>query len=184
VWIGPIGCGIEPPFSVNLLAPPHANYPRCERAQTDTFIIRAALDGEASIYRDIEIEASQSLYKLAEVIVSAFDFDHAFGFYSGSTLAAMRKHPRYELFVDMGEADPGAHGVKKSSIAQAFPIVGHSVLFLFDYGDDWRFRVKLKATEALKARYLALSRATAWPRSNIRIPRKGQKVRRLMGSIL
>jgi Plasmid pRiA4b ORF-3-like protein len=116
-------------------------------AQTDTFIIRAALDGEASIFRDIEIDASKSLYKLAEAIVSAFDFDfdHAFGFYSGATQTAMRRHPRYELFADMGGADPGVLGVKKTKIAQAFPVVGHSLLFLFDYGDEWRFRVKLKA---------------------------------------
>ncbi|HWG06410.1 MAG TPA: hypothetical protein VG271_15475 [Beijerinckiaceae bacterium] len=49
---------------------------------TDTFIIHVALKGAASIYRDVEIEATKSLYKLAEAIVSAFgfDFDHAFGF--------------------------------------------------------------------------------------------------------
>jgi hypothetical protein len=75
-------------------------------AQNDTLIIRAALEGEALIYRDIEIEATKSLYRLAEAIVSAFgfSFDHAFGFYSGLTDAAMmRKHPKYELFADMGE---------------------------------------------------------------------------------
>jgi hypothetical protein len=126
-------------------------------AQTDTLIIRAALDGAASIYRDIEIEASKSLYRLAEAIVSAFgfDFDHAFGFYSGSARTAMRKHPRYELFADMGDADPGVLSVKKTKVAQAFPAVGHSLLFLFDYGDEWLFKVKLKATgkKVAKARY-------------------------------
>ncbi len=54
-------------------------------AQNRTLIIRAALG--KSIYRDIEIEASKSLYRLAEAVVEAFDFcfDHAFGFYSGMT---------------------------------------------------------------------------------------------------
>ena len=57
-----------------------------QMAQDATLIIRVALDGEASVYRDIEIEAAKSLYRLAEAIVSAFgfDFDHAFGFYSGT----------------------------------------------------------------------------------------------------
>lgn len=117
--------------------------------QNDTLILHAALEGEISIYRDIEIEASKSLYRLAEAIVSAFrfDFDHAFGFYTGLTPAAMmRKRPKYELFADMGEADPGVLGVKKIQVAQAFPTIGHSMMFLFDYGDDWRFRVKLKGT--------------------------------------
>ena len=126
-------------------------------AQAGTFIIRAALDGESSIYRDIEIETSKSLYKLADAIVSAFgfDFDHAFGFYSGDPYAAKHRHPRYELFADMGDADPGVLGVKKTTIMQAFPAVGHSLLFLFDYGDEWRFRVELKAkgTKVAKVRY-------------------------------
>jgi hypothetical protein len=126
-------------------------------ATNDTLIIKAALEGDAAVYRVIEIEASKSLYKLAEAIVSAFgfDFDHAFGFYSGHSDAALRKHPRYELFADMGEADPGVLGVKKTQVAQAFPAVKHSMMFLFDYGDEWRFRVRLegKGKKAAKARY-------------------------------
>ena len=127
-------------------------------AQTDTLIIRAALDGAASIHRDIEIEASKSLYRLAEAIVSAFgfDFDHAFGFYSGLTEATMlKKRPSYELFADMGEADAGVRSVKKTKIAEAFPAIGHSLLFLFDYGDEWLFLVNLKGTgkKVAKARY-------------------------------
>jgi hypothetical protein len=127
-------------------------------ASDDTFIIRAALYRKRSIYRDIEIEASKSLYRLAEAIVSAFDFqfDHCFGFYSGLTDATMMDaRPRYELFADMGEADRGVLGVKKIKAAQAFPAVGHSLLFLFDYGDEWRFRVTLTKTakKIAKVRY-------------------------------
>ena len=126
-------------------------------AQTDTVIIRAAFKDKASIYRDIEIEASKSLYRLAEAIVSAFDFDfdHAFGFYSGPPYEAEHRDPRYELFADMGKADPGVRGVKKTKIGDAFPAVGHSLLFLFDYGDDWLFRVKLQGAgkKLAKTRY-------------------------------
>ena len=55
----------------------------------------------------------------------------------------------------MGEADPGVLGVKKTKIAQAFPAVGHTMLFLFDYGDEWRFRVRLQGTakKIAKVRY-------------------------------
>ncbi len=118
-------------------------------AQNDTLIIRVALEGRVSIYRDIEIEASKSLYQFAEAIVAAFgfDFDHAFGFYSGLKPATMmRINPRYELFVDMGDADPGVLSVKKTKVGVAFPDIGHTMLFLFDYGDDWLFRVKLEKT--------------------------------------
>jgi hypothetical protein len=114
--------------------------------ERDTLILRAGLFGARSIYRDIEIEASQSLYRLAEAIVSAFgfDFDHAFGFYSGLTERTIwRQHPKYELFADMGDADPDVLGVKKTKVSQAFPALGHTLVFLFDYGDEWLFRAKL-----------------------------------------
>jgi hypothetical protein len=127
-------------------------------AQNGTLIIRAALEGRRSIWREIEIEASQSLYTLAEAIVGAFDFDfdHAFGFYSGLTAAKMmRQHPKYELFVDMGDAEPGAISVKKTSVSQAFPVIGHTMILLFDYGDGWHFRVSLRQarTKVAKVRY-------------------------------
>ena len=127
-------------------------------AGTDTFIFRAALHDRPSIYRDIEIDPAKSLYLLAEAIVSAFgfNFDHAFGFYAGLTPAKVHKEfPKYELFADMGEADPQVLGVKKTRISQAFPEVGHAMLFLFDYGDGWHFRVALRSIgkKIAKARY-------------------------------
>ena len=126
--------------------------------QTDTLILRIALEYDESIYRDIEIEGSKSLHKLAEAIVGAFgfDFDHAFGFYSGLTRTKMwRVNPRYELFVDMGDADRGVLGVKKTKIADAFPAVGHRMIFLYDYGDEWLFRVSFKevGSKVAKTKY-------------------------------
>lgn len=126
-------------------------------ADGETLMLRVVLPGKPAIYRDIEIEASRSLYRLGQAIVSAFgfDFDHAFGFYGGDPFARRRVQPRYELFADMGEADPDARSVKKTKIAEAFPTVGRSLVFLFDYGDEWRFRVKLKAkgSKLAKTRY-------------------------------
>ena len=85
-----------------------------------------------------------------------FDFDHAFGFYTGRKPATlMREHPMYELFVDMGEADPGVLGVKKTRVSQAFPAIGHAMTFVFDYGDSWHFNLSLKqtGTKLAKVRY-------------------------------
>lgn len=126
--------------------------------QNSTLIIRAALERRRSIYRDIEIEASNSLHRFAQAIVTAFgfDFDHAFGFYTGLTPAKMtREFPKYELFADMGETEPNVGSVKKTKVAQAFPAIGHTMVFLFDYGDEWRFRMSLRATGAkiAKVRY-------------------------------
>lgn len=113
--------------------------------ENETLILRVELN--KSIYRDIEVDGSQSLHKLAEAIVKAFgfDFDHAFGFYSGLTRRGMfSKKPRYELFADMGNADDDVLGVKKTKIGEAFPALGHKMTFLFDYGDEWLFRVTFK----------------------------------------
>jgi len=125
--------------------------------QTGTVILRAAFEDDKTVYRDIEIEGSKSLYQLAEAIVAAFgfDFDHAFGFYTGKPYEWERQLPCYELFADMGDADPGVLGVEKTKIAQAFPAAGHTMNFLFDYGDDWRFAVSLKefGRKSAKTRY-------------------------------
>ncbi len=138
--------------------------------ENDILILRVELEHERSIYRDIEIEGSKSLHRFAEAIVTAFgfDFDHAFGFYSGLTDATMlNKKPKYELFADMGGADPGVLGVKKTKVGQAFPAVGHKMIFLFDYGDEWLFRVTFKeaGSKIAKTKYprVAASQGEAPP---------------------
>ncbi len=114
-------------------------------AAAGTHFFRVALRDQPSVHRDIEIDSGKSLAKLAEAIVGAFDFefDHAFGFYpklSGPDV--MRSQPKYELFADMGE-ETTARSVRKTPVADAFPDVGHTMLFMFDYGDDWRFVVEV-----------------------------------------
>ena len=126
-------------------------------AEAGTHIFRVALRDRPSVHRDIEIDSGQSLAKLAEAIVRAFDFefDHAFGFYPDTkSRAVMRGRPAYELFADMGEAN-GTLSVRKTRIGDAFREVGQAMTFLFDYGDEWLFRVELTGLgrKAAKARY-------------------------------
>lgn len=122
-----------------------------------TQIFRVALQRRPSVYRDIEIEGTSSLHDLAEAITGAFDFDfdHPFGFYSGTTPDKMLKQqPMYELFADM-EQETEARSVKKTKVLEAFPKLGHAMTFLFDYGDEWLFRVEMtgKGEKAAKLRY-------------------------------
>jgi hypothetical protein len=124
-------------------------------ADTTTRIIRASLT--ARLYRDIEIGSGQSLYALADAIVQAFDFDfdHAFGFYSKLTGQYMQSPVRYELFADMEDGSSDAKSVKRTTVAKAFSTVGTKMLFLFDYGDEWQFKIELigLGERAPKARY-------------------------------
>ena len=126
-------------------------------AEAGTHIFRVTLRDEPTVYRDIEIDSGKSLAKLAEAIVRAFDFDfdHAFGFYPDTKgRGVMRGRPAYELFADMGEAT-GTQSVRKTRIDDAFREVGQAMAFLFDYGDEWLFRVELTGLgrKAAKARY-------------------------------
>jgi Plasmid pRiA4b ORF-3-like protein len=114
-------------------------------AKATTHILRASL--KAKLYRDIEIEGSRSLFDLAGAITAAFDFgfDHAFGFYSDLENPYGRVGERYELFADMEDGDSDADSVERTKVAQVFATPGKKMLFLFDYGDEWRFQVELRA---------------------------------------
>jgi hypothetical protein len=114
-------------------------------AKSTTHIFRASL--KAKLYRDIEIDSSGSLADLAEAIIGAFDFDfdHAFGFYSKLTGRYHESPEQYELFADMEDTDSDAGSVERTKISQAFAAVGKKMLFVFDYGDEWRFEVRLTA---------------------------------------
>jgi hypothetical protein len=118
-------------------------------------VLRASF--KPKVYREIEIEASSSLAALAEAIVMAFDFefDHAFGYYSDLKDPFSRKGERYELFADMEDGDSDAGSVERTTVAQAFGEAGKTMLFVFDYGDDWRFLIEAKGSgeKAAKTRY-------------------------------
>ena len=103
---------------------------------TYTFTIKHA-DGYEAV---IVISGSINLYGLAEHIIDTigFDFDHPFGFYDNRRNPYASKE-RYTLFADMEDVeDDGEPGVNRTFIEEVFQ-KGKRMLFLFDYGDDWRF---------------------------------------------
>src|SRR5215212_2999811 len=108
--LGPAGC-----------SDPMRGHRGDRMADSDTHIFHVTLREEPSVYRDIEIASGNSLTKLAEAIVRAFDFefDHAFGFYPDTEgRAVTRGRPASELFADMDEAT-GTQSVRETRIADA-----------------------------------------------------------------
>ena len=107
-----------------------------------THIFRVSL--KPRLYRDIEIKSDESLAELAEVIVKAFhfNFDHPYGFFSAMKGNVYKSPVRYELFADV-DGGREARSVKRTKIGDAFALVGSKMLFLFDYGDEWRFKVEV-----------------------------------------
>lgn len=110
-------------------------------AKDQTHVFRASL--RPKVYRDFEIPSANNLYDLGGMIVQVFgfDFDHPFGFYSKLSGSVFGSPVKYELFADMGESE--ARSVKRTRIVEAFPTVGAKMTFLFDYGDNWQFRIEV-----------------------------------------
>jgi hypothetical protein len=101
-------------------------------------------------YRTLLIPERITLFEFAGEICRAFrfGFDHMFGFYS-NLKKPYQSAEGYELFVDNPEtADDRSRqefeGVVTTPVNQAFRTPGKKMLFLFDYGDEWYFRVELK----------------------------------------
>src|SRR4051812_30668322 len=105
-------------------------------ADTSTRIFRASLRGR--LYRDLELPSGGSLEDLAAAILGAFgfDFDHAFGFYGSLGHRCHDAEERYELFADLGQADEGVRGVRRTKLSTAFAEPGKRMLFLFDSLDN------------------------------------------------
>jgi len=94
----------------------------------------------------IAILGRQNLYKFAENITQAFEFnfDYCFGFYSNIDTAYYHDSKiQYELFADLDEVEPTEAGsVKKTKVVDVWKKSGDKMTFLFDYGDGWRFTVE------------------------------------------
>jgi hypothetical protein len=116
---------------------------RLAKNNESILIFNISLLGDSSIARELAMAENQTLYTMAEAIVDSFDFDfdHCFGFFN-SIEKWFRAERAYELFKDLGEeSSPNAKGVKKTTVAEAFSF-DKRLLFLFDYGDEWKFIVQ------------------------------------------
>src|SRR3989338_4063630 len=108
------------------------------RKSTRDFVSDISINGtKGPARRLIQINSQASLYKLAQTIVAAFDFDfdHCFGFYDTLDRKLQAKKV-FEYFPDIGEEPtvPWAKSVKRSKVIDAFQAVGEKLIFLFDYG--------------------------------------------------
>ena len=106
--------------------------------------LRGGVAGAATtleVWREIEIAANQTLADLGAAIPAAFDFDdpHLWSFFLSGK--AWDRATEYAL-----QGDAGAHVADRVAIRDV-PLPGvtrkKEFLFLFDYGDEWHFGVKL-----------------------------------------
>lgn len=104
-------------------------------------------DAARTVWREIDVAANQTLADLGEAIPLAFDFadPHLWSFF----LNGRAWDPTSEYALD---SQPDPFGGRRARAARRVPIrevplPGASgkkeFLFLFDYGDEWHFGVKL-----------------------------------------
>jgi Plasmid pRiA4b ORF-3-like protein len=107
----------------------------------------APADAIRTVWREIAVAANQTLADLGEAIPLAFDFDdpHLWSFF----LNGRAWDPTSEYALD---SQPDPFGGRRARAARRVPIrevplPGASgkkeFLFVFDYGDEWHFGVKL-----------------------------------------
>jgi hypothetical protein len=111
---------------------------------------------------EIQLPDNITLDYLAHVIIDAvgFDMDHCFGFYD-NLKEPYQSNQEYTLFADIGEeANANDPGVENTLVESVFK-PKKTMLFLFDYGDDWKFLVtctgELEAKPFKRPKLLATS---------------------------
>ena len=113
--------------------------------------IRSGYDapsGATEVWREIEVAANQTLADLGNAIPLAFDFDdpHLWSFFlSGKAWDRATEYALHSEANLLGGARPRA--ASRIQIREV-PFPGATgkkeFLFLFDYGDEWHFGVKLR----------------------------------------
>jgi len=113
--------------------------------------VRAKINDQKLIYRDIVVNPGASLYKLAEYVIGAFgfDFDHCFGFFrSPDIFGGGKDTTHYELFYDIGEeVEENTRSVENTPVSELFSAKKDKWWMLFDYGDDWVFELECMAVD-------------------------------------
>jgi hypothetical protein len=92
-------------------------------------------------YRHIQISADATLYKLHQAIIRSVGFydDHLHSFFMNN-----RAWDSDAEFACPGSEPDGARGFSDKVKLSKFRLSkGDKFLYIFDYGDDWRFQIKV-----------------------------------------
>lgn len=101
-----------------------------------TYIFKVSLNKD--VYRRIAISATDTLFELHSAINSSFDFDfdHLYSFFMDNKVWSINK------FTAIEESE-GPH-VDEVLIGELGLKPGQRFIYLYDYGDNWEFSVKLE----------------------------------------
>ena len=104
--------------------------------------------GATKVWREIDVAANQTLTDLGNAIPFAFDFDdpHLWSFFlSGEAWDRASEYALHSEASLLGGARPPAAGrIQIRDVPLPGATGKKEFLFLFDYGDEWHFGVKLR----------------------------------------
>lgn len=157
---------LDIPALEGVLAMPRSRRPSAAEAPVYTFRVRIlpmsffAPKNASSISREIEIAANQTLADLGEIIPLAFEFDdpHMWAFFLSGR--AWDRSTEFAMEDDREVFAEPPQGLARAVAIRDVPYPGATgkkeFLFLFDFGDEWHFGVKLLRTSPTvepRARY-------------------------------
>lgn len=105
------------------------------KVSTGNYIFKVALG--KGVWRNIKIASKHTLLDLHDAIQSAFDFadDHLYAFFMDGK--------KYSDDAYNSPMEPSGRTVDRVTIGNLNLATGQQFMYLFDYGDEWTFNVKL-----------------------------------------
>ena len=116
-----------------------------------SYTFHVTIPGTGRVWRKIELRGDQTLHDLHFAIQDAYEFDadHLYSFFmsnkfwDSSTVYSVRSFDPGFAFEDEDEEEGG--GSMTTTLDSLELSKGQVFAYLFDFGDEWRFRIKVHA---------------------------------------
>lgn len=114
---------------------------------TEVFTIRAILDADEDVIRDVAIHGNANLYDLHKILVKAFDLD------SGEMSSFFKSNDDWEQGEEISmmdfDAESGKNQLELHSIEESFVKEEEKMLFVYDYMNLWTFYLEATAIKII-----------------------------------
>lgn len=104
---------------------------------SEIYVIRAILDAEEDVIRDVAIRADANLFDLHQLLIQAFDLD------KGEMSSFFKSNEEWNQGeeISMMDFDPetGMNPLDSTKVSDVFAETGSRMLFVYDYLDLWTF---------------------------------------------
>jgi len=114
---------------------------------TEVFTIRAILDADEDVIRDLAIHGNANLYDLHKLLVKAFDLD------PGEMSSFFKSNDGWEQGEEISmmdfDAESGKNQLEAHTIEESFVKEGEKMLFVYDYMNLWTFYLEATAIKII-----------------------------------